>query len=360
MIKKLRLKNFKCYGQKGADFNLAKINFIYGNNSVGKSSFLQFLKLLVSNVDHAENYSRDVFDRYRFRGQPVSESAANFVSAQIRVIPEGTDALQPTVLHFEPVQGEQGLGSYRVRTDSGVRVDAAFWDAVLPKGDGQDRIQHHAAPRNRNDGKEMHKEEKSTCASAFLTAGFQQKVMMETDRAAVEYLDGLYHRLGMHYSCVCDADGKASSSRIHDVDFDIDVDVADIGTGMAGLIDLAFTLKNWKGGILALEEPETNVNEAQLAALVQVLVEEAKKRPTGCLIVECHSELMVSMLKNLLHKKELSPEELSVMVVTKQATGSQVEKIDFDDCGNMLTPWPGGYFPALAKVLDDFYSEPQS
>ena len=69
---------------------------------------------------------------------------------------------------------------------------------------------------------------------------------------------------------------------------------------------------------------------------------------------------MVSMLKNLLHKKELSPEELSVMVVTKQATGSQVEKIDFDDCGNMLTPWPGGYFPALAKVLDDFYSEPQS
>ena len=46
MIKKIRIKNFKCYGPQGADFNLSKINFIFGDNSAGKSTFLQFLDKL--------------------------------------------------------------------------------------------------------------------------------------------------------------------------------------------------------------------------------------------------------------------------------------------------------------------------
>lgn len=44
MIKNARVKNFKCFGPEGVDFDLAKINFIFGDNSSGKSSLIQFLE----------------------------------------------------------------------------------------------------------------------------------------------------------------------------------------------------------------------------------------------------------------------------------------------------------------------------
>ena len=46
MLKQLTIRNFKCYGKQGATFDLSRITFIYGNNSVGKSSFLEALGIL--------------------------------------------------------------------------------------------------------------------------------------------------------------------------------------------------------------------------------------------------------------------------------------------------------------------------
>lgn len=349
MLKKIRIRNFKCYGPHGADFNLAKINFIYGDNSVGKSSFLQFLELLFKGAD-VNRYPKETFDRHLFKGVASDEA---FVSAQLRFVNERGEMPVERVLRFG-VAAPSGGGEkyYALSSSDGMRIDSAFWDAFLPKGGGQSRISHKVAQRAFKES-----EPSALSASGLMDARFLAQIELETNHAAADYLDDLLGRLGVPYSCVRNGDGRVDRAMIHDKEFDIDLSLQDVGTGIAGLMDLAFTLEKWKGGILALEEPETNVNEAQLAALVKVLVEESMNREDGTLIVECHSELMVLMLKSLLAKRVLTPGELSVSVVVKKPEGSQVIKIEFDEHGDILTPWPGGFFPAMTRILDDFYTE---
>ena len=176
---------------------------------------------------------------------------------------------------------------------------------------------------------------------------------LEDTTGARAYLNGILDRLKIPYACV--GQGKAiDPNQIHDKDFDINLPLHAVGTGVEGLFKLAFTLKDWKGGILALEEPETNVNEKQLANLTAVLVDEAK-RAAGQMIIECHSELMFLELRNLLAHKRITPDALSISVVQKGKMGSIVSHIPVDEFGNILKPWPGGLFPERVNIVDAYY-----
>lgn len=354
MIKKIRIRNFKCYGPRGADFNLGRVNFIYGDNSVGKSSFLQFLEMLVDNIDHNERYSREVFSKYLFRGAATRENPG-FITALIRVVSENTVAPVESVLRFGPVQGTEGTGSYALTADNAQTINQEFWDEVLPKGGGVERIKRVAALRVWG-GDAVVPSGKSS-GSALEQGSFANLVDMENEKGAVEYLNGIFSRLGIHYSCVRDDKGHVVPGKIHDDDFNIDVDMCDVGTGIAGLVRLAFDLHNWKGGILALEEPETNVNEMQLAALTHVLVEEALKRSHGVLVVECHSKLMVQKLAVLVKKGVISScvddVGLKVMEVVKEASGSVVRPVPIGADGTI--EWPGDFFPAEGGILRSMY-----
>lgn len=340
MIKKLRIKNFKCYGPHGADFNLSKVNFIYGDNSVGKSSFLQFLEQFVKQIDYKNQYDRESFDRYSFKNQGM-------VSAIVRVITETTVMPVTYDMVFQPSQGND---YYDVRVKDDIKIDTLFWDSILPKNDGAERIVHWPSQSER--------EKDYAGASALESADFLNQVGMRSmdDRGAA-YLDDILTRVGVPYSCVKNSGGQISREYIHDNDFDIDVAVHDVGWGIQRIFRLAFALKDWRAGILVLEEPESNVDEAQLGALTRVLVEESLKRPHGQLIVECHSELMVLMLKNLLVHGVVSPAQLSVTVVTKERIGSLAKQIVFDEFGNMTTPWPKGYFPAASEIMGAYYQK---
>ena len=340
MIKKLRIKNFKCYGPQGADFNLSKVNFIYGDNSVGKSSFLQFLEQFVKQIDYKNQYDRKAFDRFAFKGHGP-------VSARVRAVTETSESSVECELAFQPAQGNE---CYETTVKDGIRICPEFWDSILPKNGGNERIVHWPS--------KSEFEKDYAGASALESAGFLTQVEMRSmDDRGAEYLDDLLNRIGVPYSCVKDSDGQVSRDSIRDMDFGIDVPLHDVGWGIQRIFRLAFALKDWQAGILVLEEPESNVDEAQLGALTRVLVEEALKRPHGQLIVECHSELMVMMLKNLLAHGVVTPAQLSVTVVTKEMTGSSAKQIQFDEFGNMTTSWPKGYFSAASAILDAYYKK---
>ena len=354
MLKKIRIKNFKCYGPQGALFDLAKINFVYGGNSVGKSSFLQFLEMLLKYVDYDAKYRRDDFDRHLFKGIKDYEGKRVGVYSKMRFSVAGDGA--PVDLEFLQKENEQS-SFYQLIASRDEEINVALWDKLLPKDGGQDRIVRLSAPRSKVVGVSAEDSESEDSGSELESDGFLNKVALEMETDARQYLDDIFERLGIPYQCVVDANGSVAEWRIHDKDFDIDLDIDDVGTGIAGLIRLAFVLKNWKGGILAIEEPETNINENQLAALTKVLVEEALKRPNGQLIVECHSEHIITKLRGLMVQHALAPNDVSVMVIKKDKQGSWPKKIDFDEDGNVLTAWPGGYFPALANILEETYKK---
>lgn len=341
MIKKIRIKNFKCYGPKGirADFNLAKINFIFGDNSSGKSTFLQFLKILADTCDHVERYNRRDIDRYLFRHE------AGVVNANIRVVEENANAVVDEVWLFRPIQGSDE-GYEMVSSSDGRRISKEDLDKILPVSIGADHVVHIEA--NRSHGVESH---------GALTR-LERLAEFESVADAEECLNSIFTRLGIRYRCVKKDGSGITRDQIHDMDFDIDVPLKDVGTGIDGLVKLAFALNDWHSGILAIEEPETSVNESQMAALAQVLVEEALTRKTGQLIVECHSKIMALQLVEMVRSGNLvcgigDNANLNVMVIEKTSDGSQVTDVKIDGDGNV--DWPRGFFPAEGELLRKSY-----
>src|SRR5574344_180140 len=63
MIKRVQIKNFKCYGDPGVDFTLKRVNFIFGDNSAGKSTFLQMIRMALNHDTDRINqdFARCVF-----------------------------------------------------------------------------------------------------------------------------------------------------------------------------------------------------------------------------------------------------------------------------------------------------------
>ncbi len=334
MIKKVRIKNFKCYGPQGADFNLAKINFIFGDNSAGKSTFLQFLKKIDEVCSLYGKYDRKALDKFLFRSSPGD------ISAKLRVVREDDPSSSGSVWNFQVSKDNEN--EYELVDASGNRIGSEELGAVLPT-EGSEHIVHIVANRKNESSQPQER------------SSFEDVFVMKANDKAMESLNDIFWRLRIPYACVKKEDGQISSTMIHDKDFDIVLPLTEVGTGIDGLVHLALTLNAWHGGILALEEPETNINEKQMATLTRVLVAEALKQKSGQLIVECHSELMFLALRNCLAHGIVCPEDVSINVVIKSNTGSDVRFIPMDNAGNILEPWPGGFFPERVKIADDYY-----
>lgn len=338
MIKKVRICNYKCYGPRGADFNLSKINFIFGDNSAGKSTFLQFLDKIydICNLDGKCDSAR--LDKYLYKRK---EGA---ISAKLRVC-EDRD-VHPVEATWDFKKSESGEYTLRDSTTGGL-VGLDKLRGILP-AKGLKPIVHVVANR------------KSTATMGTEKTSLEEQLERLVDDATFaserDGVNDILMRLGIPYSCVMGDDGKSVSRvMIRDNDFNINLPRSEVGTGIDGLFDLAITLNAWEGGILAIEEPETNVNEEQLDSLMNVLVEEAMKRPVGQLFVECHSELMFLELRNILKQGGLKLDDVSIIVVQKSANGSIATQISMDRFGNILSPWPGGFFPKRVSITDAYY-----
>lgn len=338
MIKKIRIKNFKCYGPKGADFNLAKINFIFGDNSAGKSTFLQFLQKVADQLDTFGSFDSEEFNRHLFRGESQKVEALFRVSSTM-----GGESKDEVWTFRCP---ESGNEYEMISNGDKRRITRKDLDTILPVPKGAHHIIHKEALRIH--GGQPHK--------SLGELKMENIVNVESNDLAIDYLDDIFERLEIPYCCVSSGDG-IHDKYIRDLDFDMDIPLEDVGTGINGLVHLAFDLQEWQSGILELEEPETNVNEEHMAPLAKVLVEEALKRESGQLIVECHSKLMAIQLAALVRDGTLSyygkggNEEpiLSVIEVIKRPEGSTAEPVYISPNGEI--DWPTGFFPAERKLL---------
>lgn len=343
MIKKVRIKNFKCYGPQGVDFNLSKINFIFGDNSAGKSTFLQFLDKIYDVCNLEGKCDGKKLDKYLFRRQ------GGAISAKLRVLMEGTNE---EVWSF--AKSDSGSEEYQLTDSKDSFVGLDQLRRVLP---ARKPVVHVVA--NRKSAVNKVTDDESELMRFQKDA--ERLVSEENLSSEQEGVNDILKRLGIPYSCVvATSEGVDSVSRemIHDNDFDIDIRLGEVGTGIEGLVELAMTLNVWEGGLLALEEPETNVNEGQMAALAKVLVEEAKKRESGQLIVECHSKIMALQLVEMVRNRLLvcgtgSESNLSVLVVRKSVDGTRIDEVKIDQNGDV--DWPMGFFPAEGKLLRESY-----
>ena len=316
MLRSFTIRNFKCYGKGGATFDLSRVTFIYGNNSVGKSSFLDAVDLVA--MAHKDDQG---------------------------ILLKG----RPDAFNNGPIDDED------LWTD--VCVDASGREArwELRKVDGKwahvlDRVDHGAVGVLSVPGwmSEVHRVKAGVPSDEGKTTF--ESLLSALSRDQVNEINEMFRALDVGYECEV-------NDTLKDLCFGISNLPKDkVGTGIRGIYRYLKAIAGWKRGLLLLEEPEANVNESQLQALARLLVQVAQKRaavdPDAQLVVECHSEHILLELLGMVADGRLTPEDLSVVYVEKTPDGSVATTCRVDDHG-ALDKWPdaNGFFTARKHIL---------
>ncbi len=352
MIRRIQIKNFKCYGDPGADFPLKRINFIFGDNSAGKSSFLQFLRM-VCNCEAAK--IRNHFKDYAFLGDVSREIKLRITTSadakgrfpryecSIKMVPkaDGRNSISEPPLKYIGFEtlSHGTVQAFSEKSSDNQEMQSVHQSLKDPFTNGVSRMIHQEAARPIR-----------TRINETKKSSLDEALLLGTD--AIQFVNVFFTELSVPYEAL-------DISRLKDKTFGLSVVRDNTGAGIDGLYETGLGLCKWRIGqqdLCALEEPESHVNERQISNLMNFIFKTANENRDKQLIVESHSELMALKLKNFLRMGMITPEDLSVLYVTKTEEGSVVDEINTDSYGNYRTRWPGGFFTARTRVVDEFFS----
>ena len=387
MIKRIQIKNFKCYGDPGVDFSLKRINFIFGDNSAGKSTFLQLIRMVLNGEEQKidENFKDLVFKgdasreikmritamgRKDMREADVAEECSK-VWDDPEIVKLFSEAIHMDeacpIYDYLKTSGRKGVFEYKGWCSASEFLQSGHWGRVhRNQKEHQDemcselkylwlpRVVHQAAARPVRIGVGVDKPQSSIAKkeAAFLSSG------------TVEYVNRFFKALNVPYTAI-------DKGRLRDDVFGVVASTENVGAGIDGLYETALKLYEWRNykaeapngcvedpgcALLAFEEPESHVNERQISPLMDFIFKEAKDVVNGQVVIECHSELIALKLKNFLRAGLIAPDELSVFFATKTESGTVIEEIPMDAKGNFKKKWPGGgFFTERTKIVDEFF-----
>ena len=350
MIKNLRIRNFKCYGETGMEISLARVNFLFGDNSSGKSSFMQFLHIIKETVCNPETkalVSALWVDKYVSKIGAQNDWPSCKISGEVTVSKENA------------VEEKWNFGCHKVNNRDAYLLLDESQNLVSERDFGN--VMYVYAIAGKEKAKEISSEEflkllNSPSRPDCAVEKIEEREISHGWRIA-PYINDFLRRSGVEYKIVSSSDGTISHWLVHDNIFDVDVDIDEVGTGVRGLFNLAYVFASWDHGILCVEEPESNVNERHIGLLTRTMVEEAMKKTNGQLMVECHSELTALTIKNLVREGIMKPEDVTIHFAEKTPDGTILHRIHIDENGNFLDKWPnGGFFAERAKIIDEFYN----
>ncbi len=129
----------------------------------------------------------------------------------------------------------------------------------------------------------------------------------------------------------------------------VDVALPDVGFGISQL--LPFIVQNLisEEQIISIEQPEVHVHPKLQADLGNLLAEAITRG--NQFIIETHSEHLVLRLQRLVREKEIKPEDVSVIYISRGPDGAKSERLRLDEEGDFIDEWPNGFFPERLREL---------
>lgn len=385
MIKRIQIKNFKCYGDPGVDFSLKRINFIFGDNSAGKSTFLQLIRKVLNGEDREidENFkdlvfkgdaSREIKMRITAMGRKdMREADVGEKCSKVNDDPEIVK-LFGEVIHmdetcpiydYSKTSERKGVFEYKGWCSASEFLQSGHWGRVH-RNQPEDhdkmcselkylwlpRVVHQAAARPVRMGVGIDKTQSSLA----------QKEVELLSSGTVEYVNRFFKALNVPYTAI-------DKGRLRDDVFGVIASTENVGAGIDGLYETALKLYEWRNykaeapkgsvedpgcALLALEEPESHVNERQISPLMNYIFKEASDVVNGQIIIECHSELVLLKVMNLLRTKatSITPDDVQILYAEKRKTGTEILECHLDETGSIYD-WPdeAGFFPERDRII---------
>lgn len=128
----------------------------------------------------------------------------------------------------------------------------------------------------------------------------------------------------------------------------------DLGVGVSQVIPVIVAALHKESGIVAIEEPESNIHPAFQVVLADLFLTQTKANPNVLFLIETHSEhLMLRCLRRIRETAKgilpegiptISPEDVAVHFVESTKEGPRIRRIEIDEEGDFIDEWPGGFF----------------
>ncbi len=125
-----------------------------------------------------------------------------------------------------------------------------------------------------------------------------------------------------------------------------------VGYGVSQLLPVIDVCVHAREQVICVEEPELHLHPRLQAKLGNLFATSVLKRGNQ-VILETHSESILLRVRRLIRSGKLLPAEVAVLYVDNdQVDGTTVSRLRLGDNGELLDPWPTGFFDdSLQDIL---------
>lgn len=120
----------------------------------------------------------------------------------------------------------------------------------------------------------------------------------------------------------------------------------DVGFGISQILPLLVQLSVNRNQFILVEQPELHLHPALQANVGDLLIDGIYAERESQFLIETHSEHLLLRLQRRIRTGKIKPSDLIVYYVsTSETQGSSLTKLEIDENGDFITPWPNGFFP---------------
>lgn len=124
----------------------------------------------------------------------------------------------------------------------------------------------------------------------------------------------------------------------------VEVFLSDVGTGLSQILPILTSTSMMQWSTICVEQPELHIHPRLQTELASQFVKSYKENHNQ-FIIETHSEHIILRMQREIRHGNLALDDLSILYVGCNNSGTYVEPIQLDEDGELLDPWPGGFFP---------------
>ena len=163
----------------------------------------------------------------------------------------------------------------------------------------------------------------------------------------------LGYTLEMRSADNADELGDVYAIRLRDSTSKVSVSLRDVGFGISQLLPLVVESLLGRRRVLCVEQPEIHLHPRLQTNLADLLADGIRPPFRNAFIVETHSEHLLLRLQRLIRLGKLRSTDVSVVYVERGVDGSRIVQLRLDASGDLIDPWPGGFFEeGFAEMFD--------